>query len=99
MLTFQEDVLYSFSVLPNLRSVYMSEQPLLVACRGCGHRAALSHGQIRAHKGNMDELGSLKLKCSECGAKDFERFTVQSSQTVAHFLSGADLEVFRKWQR
>jgi hypothetical protein len=47
----------------------------------------------------MDDLHTLKLKCSECGAKDFEMFIVHSLQTVAHFLSGTDLEVFRKWQR
>lgn len=81
---------------PNLHSVASSGQPLCVACRTCGHRSALPHDQIRAYSGNMQELRFLKLKCSLCLNKDFEVFVVMSSQTVAHFLSGADLEVFRK---
>jgi hypothetical protein len=79
----------------NLHQVSNSGQPLCVACRTCGHRAALSHGQIDAHSGNMKELSELRLKCSLCQAKDFEMFIVQREADVLFFLNEAPLEFFR----
>jgi len=80
---------------PNLHQVANSGQPLCVVCRTCGHRAALRHEQIGAHRGNMKELSSLKLKCSLCLAKDFETFIFQKEADVLFFVNKAPLELFR----
>lgn len=81
---------------PNLHSLAGSGQPLCVACRKCGHRAAVPHEKVDAFSGNMDEIRSLKLKCSKCEAKDFEAFVVHNAERVALFLEGQDLMFFRE---
>ncbi len=80
---------------PNLHRVANSGQPLCVACRTCGHRAALPHKQIDAHSGNMKEVSALRLVCSLCQAKDFETFIVQKEADVLFFMNEAPLEFFR----
>jgi hypothetical protein len=84
--------------LPNLHSLANSGQPLCVHCLTCGHRAALPPDEWAPSQGNMTEVRSLKLKCSLCLNKNVEAFVVHSEQTVAHFLAGADLAIFRKWR-
>lgn len=56
---------------PNLRTLWMSSQPLGIACR-CGHRALISHETLGAHSGNMTEIWTLRFRCTACGARGNE---------------------------
>jgi hypothetical protein len=70
--------------------------PLCVACRGCGHRAAVPPEVVGAARGDMKELRELKLKCSLCLAKDYEAFVMVTDAQVQSFVDGAPLESFRR---
>src|SRR5437868_1612104 len=47
----------------NLHSLAGSGWPLGVTCKACGHRALIPPDRLGAHKGNMQEIGTLRLKC------------------------------------
>jgi hypothetical protein len=57
---------------PNLHSLAGTERPLGVTCKACGHRALIPLDRLGAHKGNMQKIKSLKLKCSACESREWE---------------------------
>jgi hypothetical protein len=83
------------AIPPNLHSLYNSGQPLCVLCLDCWHRSAVPPEKVGASRGDMNEIRSLKLKCSKCGSKNFEAYVVHSAERVAQFLEGLTLDNFR----
>jgi hypothetical protein len=77
---------------PNLHSVHCSRQPLCIHCKQCGRRAILEHEQINAHSGNMKPLTDLKLKCINCGSRDYLMWVFVRAQHVSDFMAGTPLE-------
>jgi hypothetical protein len=73
----------------NLRSVYMTSQPLGVECMQCQRRAALAHDKIDAHSGNMKEVRQLSFKCTTCGSVANTLYMFHSQGEVDAFLAGA----------
>lgn len=84
------------AMMPNLHSLYNSGHPLCVVCLDCWHRSAVPPEKVGAGRGDMKEIRSLKLKCSQCQSKNFEAFVVHSAERVAKFLEGLTLDEFRE---
>lgn len=84
---------------PNLHSLHNSGHPLCVVCLGCSHRSAVPPEKVGAGRGDMKEIRSLKLKCSQCQSKNFEAFVMVTDAQVQSFLDGIPLESFRRSNR
>ena len=70
-------------------SVWMSIEVLLIECRGCNRRAALTHEELPAiHQGNMAAVANTKFKCRKCGPTPVRSYIPVSEEQVAMFLAG-----------
>jgi hypothetical protein len=72
----------------NLRSVYMTGQPLGVECMQCQHRAALAHDKIGARAGNMKGVRELSFKCTACGSVANTLYLFHNQDEVDDFMAG-----------
>jgi Zn finger protein HypA/HybF involved in hydrogenase expression len=80
-------------MLANLHTLWMSNANILcVQCQGCKRRVTIEGGILDAHRGNMNQLRDLNLKCSRCGSKAVQMFMPKDYGTAQDFLRGVDIE-------
>lgn len=79
----------------NLHCLHSSGQPLCVHCKQCGRRSTLPHDQVNARSGNMKLLSELKLKCINCGSRDYLMYVFVRADYVSDFIAGTPLETLR----
>jgi DNA-directed RNA polymerase subunit RPC12/RpoP len=79
-------------MVPNLHTLAVSDVPLLVACRGCGHRAALGPDALPIYVGNTTSLSRLNLRCRQCGSRSIKKLVPMAMRSVEPFLAGERIE-------
>lgn len=55
-------------------------------CIVCDRRALVEVERVRAFKGNMASIGTLRLKCSQCGARSFQLVVFYSQEEEDAFI-------------
>ncbi|MEA2875559.1 MAG: hypothetical protein QOF14_755 [Hyphomicrobiales bacterium] len=72
----------------NFHAVYMGIGVLLVECKACNRRAALTKADgLPIWQGNMDEIRSKRLKC-RCGCTDVRSYIPSTQDQADFFLTG-----------
>lgn len=61
---------------------------LCVRCETCGHRGALGREVLPIHRGNMQQLVDLKLRCTSCGGGNVAHYLPFDTAEVRDFLDG-----------
>lgn len=58
---------------PSLHQAWTHGHPVGIECTqpACRHRALLPLDTIGAHRGNMTYIRDLRLKCTQCGGREF----------------------------
>jgi hypothetical protein len=74
---------------PNLHSLAGAERPLGMTCKACGHRALIPLDRLGAHSGNMQKIGTLKLKCSACESREWKPTIFQRAEDFDTWLQAA----------
>jgi hypothetical protein len=72
----------------NFHSVYMAMETLLVECKSCSRRVALTKEDgLPIWQGNMAPVRTARLKC-RCGCTDVRRYIPISQDQIDFFLAG-----------
>jgi hypothetical protein len=72
----------------NFHSIAMSAGVLLVECKQCGRRAALTKREgLPIWQGNMTPVKDARVKC-RCGCTEVRRYIPSSEDQVVFFLAG-----------
>jgi hypothetical protein len=72
----------------NWHSVFMGVETLLVECKQCNRRAALTKEDgLPIRQGNMEPIGSKRLRC-RCGCTEVRSYIPSTEDQVGYFLAG-----------
>jgi len=72
----------------NFHTVYMNLETLLVECKACNRRAALTkRGGLPIWQGNMSEVRDVRLKC-RCGCAEVRRYIPGTQDEIDFFRAG-----------
>ncbi len=72
----------------NFHSVYMAIEVLLVECKQCNRRAALTKADgLPIRQGNMTAVRAARLKC-RCGCRDVRCYIPATQDQADFFLAG-----------
>jgi ribosomal protein S27E len=66
----------------NFRALALSGNPLLIRCRGCGHRAVIAAERIGASPHSMESIETPRFSCEVCRGHDIERKITYGAPTV-----------------
>jgi hypothetical protein len=82
----------------NFHSVYMALEVLLIECKGCGRRKALTKPEAKntIHQGNMKQVASQKFKCSKCGGTAVPTYIPHTQDQIDMFLAGDPVGTMRQ---
>lgn len=69
----------------NRHSIWMHSLPLGVECT-CGRRAAVPLHRLGRLQGNMDDIHTLKLRCTGCGSRDWTATLFVTMQEVEDWI-------------
>lgn len=81
----------------NFHGVFMRAEMLLVECKGCDRRVALTKEDgLPIFQGSMTEIRSKTWKCSRCGSTEVRVYAPMTKDEAQMWLAGDPLDDERR---